>query len=243
VSAFTKFTYDTTCACLLFFIFLLSNTVYAARPLIVDDARIVDRKACQVESWTRKNTGSYEFWALPSCNFTGNFELTAGSAAIIDDTAKNPNLLFQGKTLFKRMKTNGWGIGLAVGAVHNPTINVERNLTGDLYAYIPTSFSFLHDRLFINTNIGWLYRRSEQGAHHITLGIGTEILITGKTWFIAETFGQSHGGNPFFHVGVRQWVKQDHVQIDATYGNRFISGIDEQWFTLGLRLITPAFLP
>ena len=230
--------------CLFISLICIFNDTYAARPLIVDDARIVDGKACQVESWARKNTGSYEFWALPACNFTGNFELTAGSAVITDsDTAKNPNLLFQGKTLFKHMEINGWGTGLAVGAVHNPTINVERNLTGDLYAYIPTSFSFLDGRLFINTNIGWLYRRAESGTHHATFGIGSEILVTGRTWLIAETFGQSHGGNPFYHVGLRQWVIQDHVQIDATYGNRFISGIDEQWFTIGLRLISPAFLP
>ena len=120
-----------------FFISLICifNHAYAARPLIVDDARIVDSKACQVESWARKNTGSVEFWALPACNFTGNFELTAGSAVITgSDTSKNPNLLFQGKTLFKQLEINGWGTGLAVGAVYNPTINVERNLTGDLYA-------------------------------------------------------------------------------------------------------------
>ena len=96
-----------------FFIFLLSNA-HAARPLIVDDARIVDSKACQVESWARKNTDSYEFWALPTCNFTGNFELTAGSAVITgSETTKNPNLLFQGKTLFKNLEINGWGSGLA----------------------------------------------------------------------------------------------------------------------------------
>jgi hypothetical protein len=221
----------------------LSNA-RAARPLIVDDARIVDSKACQVESWTRKNTGSIEFWALPACNLTGNFEWTAGGAMISDSgNAKNPNFLIQGKTLFKRLENNGWGIGLAFGVIYNPTINAESNLTGDLYSYIPTTLSFLDGRLFINTNIGWLYRRSESSTHHVTFGIGTEILVTGKSWLIAETFGQSHGGNPFYHVGIRQWIVQDHIQIDATYGNRFINGTDEHWFTVGLRLISPAFLP
>lgn len=223
----------------------LLGHAHAARPLIVDDARIVDSKACQIESWTRRNTGSFEFWALPACNFTGNFELTVGGAMISDPgNAKNPNLLFQGKTLFKRMEINGWGTGLAIGAVHNPTINVERNLTGDLYAYIPTSFSFRDGRLILNTNIGWLYRRAESSAHHVTFGIGSEILLTERTWLIAETFGQTHGdGNPFYHVGFRYWVLQDHIQIDTTYGNRFSNGTDEQWFTVGLRLISPSFLP
>lgn len=223
--------------------FSLSDS-HAARPLIVDDARIVDSKACQIESWARKNTDSGEFWALPSCNFTGNFELTTGSAVILDSGAtKNPNLLFQGKTLFKHMDINGWGTGLVVGAVHNPTINVERNLTGDLYSYIPTSFSFHDGQLIINTNLGWLYRRAESNTHHFTFGLGMEISIAAKTWFIAETFGQTHGGNPFFHIGVRYWVLQDHIQIDTTYGNRIYNGFSEQWVTVGLRLISPAFLP
>lgn len=227
------------------FIFLLSyeTSRYAARPLIVDDARIVDRKACQVESQGRKNPDNFEFWALPACNFTGNLELTADGAMMTDSGAKNPNLLFQGKTLYKSIEVNGWGSGLVMGGVHNLTINAERNLTGNLYAYLPTTFSFLDGRLFLNTNIGWLYRRSESSSHHLTLGIGFEILIANRTWFIAETFGQTNGGNPFYHIGLRYWILQDHVQIDTTYGNRSVSGADEQQFTIGLRLLSSPFFP
>lgn len=47
---------------------------HAARPMITDDARIVDAKACQVESWVKDNKGSTEYWAIPACNFTGNLE-------------------------------------------------------------------------------------------------------------------------------------------------------------------------
>ncbi|SDH76670.1 hypothetical protein SAMN05428952_10303 [Nitrosomonas sp. Nm132] len=216
---------------------------HAARPLIVDDARIVDSKACQLESWMKKNTGSIEYWTLPACNFTHNLELTFGGAVISNsDNAKNPNILIQGKTLFKPMEINGWGIGLAIGAIHNPTININRNLTGDLYAYIPTSFSFRDGHVVLNTNVGWLYRRSESNEHHLTLGVGSEILFTKNSWLVAEIFGQNQG-KPFFHIGFRYWIYPDHIQVDTTYGNRFGSGNDEQWFTVGLRLISPAFLP
>jgi hypothetical protein len=36
------------------------------------------------------------------------------------------------------------------------------------------------------------------------------------------------------------------VQIDATYGDRFGAsefGKNERWFSIGLRLLSPAFLP
>ena len=42
----------------------------AARPLVTDDARIVDPKACQLETWTRFNRGSTEHWVQPACIFT-----------------------------------------------------------------------------------------------------------------------------------------------------------------------------
>jgi hypothetical protein len=41
---------------------------HPARPMITDDARTVDGKACQVESRVRNNRDSREHWALPTCN-------------------------------------------------------------------------------------------------------------------------------------------------------------------------------
>jgi len=35
----------------------------------------------------------------------------------------------------------------------------------------------------------------------------------------------------------------DHVQIDTTYGNRFGSGSEERWISIGLRLLSVPFLP
>ena len=45
---------------------------HAARPMVTDDARIVDAKACQLESWVRHDPDSTQLWALPACNPTGN---------------------------------------------------------------------------------------------------------------------------------------------------------------------------
>jgi hypothetical protein len=109
---------------------LAANTAHAARPMITDDARIVDAKACQLESWVKKNPDSTERWALPACNFTGNLELTFGGASTREagDT-KTTDVVMQGKTLFKGMDTNGWGIGLAAGTVRHPVAD-----TRDWYA-------------------------------------------------------------------------------------------------------------
>jgi hypothetical protein len=118
---------------------LATHAAHAARPMITDDARIVDAKACQLESWIKKNPDSTEIWALPACNFTGNLELTLGGATTREaGRTHTTDVVMQGKTLFKAMDTNGWGIGLAAGTVRLPVAN-----THDWYAY-PTHDLDIH---------------------------------------------------------------------------------------------------
>ena len=216
----------------------LATQVQAARPLNTDDARIVDANACQVESWVRRNEGSTEYWALPGCNFTGNLELTAGGARTNDATGSPiSRTVLQGKTIFKPLEKNGWGLGLAVGTVRR----VQGNTTSrDVYAYVPTSFSFADDRWIVHTNVGWL-REQATRRDLATWGVGLERELTPTTWLIAETFGQSRD-RPQFQFGLRQWIVPGHVQIDATYGNRAGGGASERWFSIGLRLLSVPFL-
>lgn len=221
---------------------LVSPTTYAARPMITDDARVVDAKSCQIETWVKNNRDSTEYWALPACNFTGNLELTFGGARGKDDTGtQTTDVVFQGKTLFKPLESNGWGWGLAVGNVRHPAIHSDGNLIGDLYAYVPASFSFRDDRVVVHTNLGWLHEK-ESKRHRMTWGVGSESQLGERTWLIAETFGQNQG-KPFYQVGFRHWIVPNHVQIDTTYGNRFGSNTGERWFSIGLRLLSAPFLP
>jgi hypothetical protein len=223
----------------------ISPAVHAARPMITDDARITDAKACQLETWVQSGRNSTEYWALPSCNFTGNLELTFGGARTrADGTTRTTDVMFQGKTLFKTLEPNGWSWGLAAGNARHPDTHIGSGPIGNLYAYVPASFSFRDDRVLLHTNLGWL--RDKGVGHHrhrMTWGIGSEAQLTERTWLIAETFGQGQG-RPFFQAGFRYWLKQDRIQVDTTYGNRFGSGnTEERWFSIGLRLLSPAFLP
>ena len=144
----------------------LSPQVHAARPMITDDARIVDSKACQVETWIKDNRGSQEYWALPSCNFSGNLEFTAGAARTHDsEGARTTDLVLQGKTLFRTLQPNSWAWGLTFGNASHP--DASRKLISDLYAYVPVSFSFNDDRVLLHTNLGWL-REKKNHRHAMT---------------------------------------------------------------------------
>ncbi|CAE6704544.1 hypothetical protein [Candidatus Nitrotoga fabula] len=215
------------------FLPVLVPAAHAARPMQTDDARIVDAGACQLESWVRLNRHSTEYWALPSCNPMGNFELTLGGAHTHQDgVAQTTDVMFQGKTVFKPLETNGWGIGLAVGTVRHPQYAIRGR---DWNAYVPATFSFREDRVLLHTNLGWL-RGQETKQHAAIWGVGSEIQLSGRIWLIGETFGQNQG-RPLYQAGLRYWIIPNRVQIDTTVGNRFEHERDERWFTIGLRLL------
>ncbi|HSG23403.1 MAG TPA: hypothetical protein VLA64_10665 [Azonexus sp.] len=213
----------------------LAIPAQAARPMITDDARLTDAGACQVETWVHTHREQREFWALPACNPGGNFELTFGGAlADADGQKQSGAMLVQGKTLFKPLETNGWGIGLAAGYATQP----GSEQSGSPYFYIPLSFSLADDQLVIHTNLGNLRERETQ-KNRLTWGIGGELQTTERLYVIAESYGQDQG-NAFFQTGLRYWLLPGHIQIDTTYGSRFGQIHQERWFSIGLRLITPS---
>jgi len=165
--------------------------------------------------------------------------VTAGGART-NEAADSPlsRTVLQGKTIFKPLEKNGWGMGLAAGTVRRVKGSASDR---DLYAYLPTSFSFADDRWVVHTNVGWL-REQPTRRDLATWGVGLERELAPTTWLIAETFGQSHD-KPQFQIGLRQWIVPGHVQLDATYGNRAGGGGSERWFSIGVRLLSPPFLP
>lgn len=93
----------------------------------------------------------------------------------------------------------------------------------------------------LHTNIGWL-REQEARRDRLTWGLGSETRLAQRTWLIAETFGQNQG-RPQYQAGVRHWLEPDRAQIEATYGNRFGRSAEEHWFSVGLHMFSPRFLP
>jgi hypothetical protein len=222
---------------------LMAGPAQAARPMTTDDARIVDDKACQVESWVRSyRRGGNEFWALPGCNPTGNLEITLGGASFRpqDDPSQS---VFQGqlKTLFKTLEPDGWGIGLAIGTV-NTRPQGPTDTRNHPYFYVPASFAFNGDRLVVHTNVGATRGSEGSGDLRATWGIGAEYAMVPRALVIAETYGVR--GEPVqMQLGLRLWVVPNRVQVDATYGNQGGADGVGRWFSIGLRLLSPPFLP
>lgn len=214
----------------------LVSQVHATRPMITDDAGLIDPKTCQLESWVQLNRDGRETWVMPACNVTGDFEVTLGGGRTRENHAiLSTDLVAQVNTTIKPMEVNGWGVGLAGG------VGRHRRADGsprDWYAYVPVSFSFRDDTAFIHTNLGWI-REGETHVRRTTWSLGTEVRMNERVWVIAETFGQG-SDTPFVHVGARYWLIPNRLQLDATYGNGGTRG--ERWISIGVRWLTLPFL-
>lgn len=218
---------------------VIAPAVWAARPFVTDDARIVAARACQLETWGQVGPAGNEYWAAPACNFTGNLELTAGVALLPEDGAgpSHPATLLQAKTLFRSLSANGWGIGLATGGLIDNNPSENENLLGNVYGYVPASVSLAAGRLVVHGNIGVRYERRD-GSTRGTGGIGAELQLLQRLVAVVETYG-THREGPFAQMGARIWVVPEYVQLDATYGLKYpVSGSDH-WVSVGLRLLSP----
>lgn len=219
---------------------LFSIDANAARPMVTDDARLTKAGSCQVESWAKAYSGGNEFWALPACNPYGNFEMTLGvTASRYDSEPKTNDYIFQAKTLFKELETNGWSVGLALGAAqHDNQRYVGPNGFGSKYIYVPISHSFLDDKLITHVNLGYIHYKNTS-KDSITWGVGGEYKVKNNLLYVLETFGD-HRVNPFIQMGLRYSVVPDIFQVDTTIG-RQLDINNSEWLSIGVRYTPDKF--
>jgi hypothetical protein len=220
-----------------------ATNVWAARPMVTDDARIADPKSCQLESWVRHDRhGPNEFWAVPSCNLASNFEIAVGGNLHQQaGTARLADSLVQAKTVLRPLRTNDWGLAVSVWR------SVERGLqpgSRDVASYnlnVPMTRSLRDDAWLLHVNAGLREDRVTRRTY-ATWGLGSELLLRERVQLITEVYGES-GSRPYAHGGLRFWLIPDRLQLDTTVGAQTRFGGGERWFTIGVRVLSPAFLP
>src|SRR5262249_53414918 len=112
---------------------------------------------------------------------------------------------------------------------------------GDYYFYVPVSIAFKGDEWVLHLNAG-ATRQREESRTIATWGVGNEIRLRDDLYFIPEVFNNTTG-RPFFQIGLRHWIVKDRMQVDATFGNRMVSDTKQGWISIGLRLLSPPFIP
>lgn len=208
---------------------LAAPAAQAARPFVTDDARVVDKGGCQVETFVKRQRrfDETEFWFLPACNPWGS-ELTAGYARV-DSTpfGDTRTAILQLKTLLKPLETDGSGFALTVGMLANAASSPFFNGIG--------SFSFAADRVVLHANLGGI-RDNVANRSRGTWGVGAEVLLAApRLYGILEAYGQT-GEKPTLHTGLRVWIVPNRVQVDSTVGLQQASP-ERRFATVGLRVL------
>ena len=201
---------------------------HGARPFVTDDARVVDRGGCQVETFVKKQQrfSEKEFWFLPACNPWGA-ELTAGHSRVDGALGDTRTTILQAKMLLKPLATNGSGYAVTLGTFYGAKTNPYLNGIG--------SFSFADDRIVLHANLGAL-RDNAAGTTRTTWGAGAEVLMLApRLYGILETYGQT-GEKPTAHTGLRIWIVPNRVQVDTTVGVQR-SSLERRFGTVGLRVL------
>lgn len=201
----------------------------AGRPMVVDDATILDPGDCQLEAWLQHTPQQREHWAMPACR-VGAWELGLGLGRIAPDaSAAYRARQLQAKTIFRPLRSNGWGIGLTVADQYRP----GGGLSGDVSVLVPLSVSLLDDRVLVHANAGWLHRHGGRGG--ATWALGSEWAAAPGLALSLESYGQQHGRG-YLQAGVRLDAMPGRLALDAGLGQRFGLRSVERYVTVGLTL-------
>jgi hypothetical protein len=201
---------------------LLALPAHGARPFVTDDARVVDKGHCQIETFYKDAHGEdpSESWLLPACNPSAvplerGLELTLGGNRVGDER----NGILQAKYLIKELPQNGYGLAASAGVI-----------AGEEFVNAIASYAFLDERLVAHANLG---RFRELGT---AWGLGLEaLLIAPRVYGIIEAFGEK-GSTPTHHYGIRFWIVPNRFQVDATRGDQTGAPV-RRFYTIGLRFI------
>ena len=147
----------------------------AGRPLLTDDATIVDD--CQLESWWQHEDGDNALWFMPACNVAG-VELGLGAAK----TAKgNDNLyVLAAKTELKPLQLNGYGVTAGI-EYEFPASEIQQ---GDTHVNFAFSKSWLNDEFVVHVNAGRVLRDNSQDDW--TAGIAAQWEAVENQWLFCR---------------------------------------------------------
>ena len=216
------------------------SVAQAARLMMTDDARIVDPKSCQLESWVRDSKHMTEYWAQPGCNVGQNAEITIGGSLEGENGHSSfANEIYQIKSIIRPIDINQTGYSIALGNARDPKRTMNKVIQ-DWYLNVPISYPY-NDRLVIHTNLGVTHLTDER-TEKINWGLSSEYNYNERVDLISEVFNQS-SNSTYFQFGLRYWLIKNRAQIDTTYMNSFNHINEDQSFSVGLRLLSLPFLP
>ena len=205
---------------------------HAGRPLSTEDARTLDDRACQVESWIDRDRDATTGWLVPACNFGAGIEWQVGFARSREagESRFSEAYAQAKKVLFTAGDDFPWSIGAVAGVTRRPLQESHRGWDNP-YVTVPISVGIGDDTL-LHFSPGWSHDR-EQRRNLTTWGAAIERGMGEGITLLAEAFGEN-SAKPFVRVGGRLTAIKDHLDLDLTWVTRPGGSRDERFVSLGV---------
>lgn len=219
------------------FVLLAAEFASAGEPLVTDDASILEKGVCQIESWHRWSTGGgHEGWLLPACSVNEHLELAVGGARYrYPEVGGHSLLLLQAKAVFWRAQDERWSIGAVAAAQRDGGHESRGKAFHQASALGLLSFNALDDALRVHVNGGVAYDRAAY-----TTGVwGTAVEYDLRDdWTAMGEIYRDEPGRAKFQLGVRYTMVTDRVELFLSGGDRFGGGGDGWFAKFGVRFQT-----
>jgi hypothetical protein len=216
---------------------LAGDTAWAGEPLATEDASILAKGVCQVESWHRWSTGGgHQGWLLPACSVNDYLEIAFGGARYRDpDLGGHSLLLLQAKTVFYRDPGDRWSAGFVASAMRDGGHESRSDAFHNAAALGIVSFNALDETLRFHVNAGVVYSRDD----YTTGAWGTAAEFDFREdWTVMGEIFRDEPGRPKFQLGLRYTLVTDRVELFVSGGDR-IGGNGDSWFAkFGVRFQT-----
>jgi hypothetical protein len=216
---------------------LLAHAAHAGRPLQSEDAGVLERGSCELETalarldprrgQSRQDAG----YAQIACGAGGQTQLALAPGFEHGDGRAN-TLTATGKTALRPLTDQQTGVLLAYSLIGSRPHDQGLRLSGStvrLVVTVPRGPWLLH------ANVGVL--RDHDSRRDSTLWtLAAERTALGAFDLMAEIFGDDRDRAPWLNAGARWRVIDERLWLDASYGVQ-ANGVRARMATVGLKLL------
>lgn len=213
-----------------------SSTAMAGRPLVTEDAAILEPRSCELEAFAVRATESGSpatqgGSAQVGCGMGWRSQVALGTAQLRSDGQTERSYTLGGKTALHEL-SNGAALTLAWGitGVKPPAGRFEHETT-----YLNGVMSHpLSAQTKVHANLGWSASRSAD-ASTTNWALALEHALGAGVDLMAETFATDRDRSPWLQAAVRWAVRPEQLFLDASWGFQTRSSRPKA-LTLGLKL-------
>jgi hypothetical protein len=212
---------------------ILSSAAWAGRPLATEDAGVLNRGECEIESFagrTREPTVRLQ-WAQVGCGIGFNTQLAVGVGREKLDEGRATTTALSGKTFLRELTNEQAGFAFAytlAGAKQQSSSLGHENTELKAVVTVPRGDWLFHG------NLGWERAHAEHSTRSLFAVAAERTGALGPVDLMAEVFGDDREA-AWVQVGARWPVIPERLFIDGSWGIQTNSDRSKQ-VTLGVKV-------